>query len=523
MSGNRADLRGAVRAFAGRVHAPEGGRHHVASPLGAWLLIALAAQAMEGAEREAATAALGMDPMVAAEAAAALLTQVPEAVRAAVAVWHRSGRASEAFEVWQAGLPGAVETGEIPTQPAADAWADRCTDHRVRAFPLPLTEDSALVLASALATRVRWFTPLFSVPATELGPSSPWSRSIKWALAGSDRCAIVRTSPAGLVGVHVKLAAGLVVVSVIAGPEVDALTVLDCAYAIAVDVATDALHSVSLFDLPLGDGVAWTITEMEIPSDRPGERAEQTEGVLPAWSATSDLALSAPGGAFDGFADGLSVLLRPDARGLLRGRPSTGHGPVHPRGLRRGGCHSLGHPSWGGTASRTGTTALGHAAVRTPVRGGRGGRSRPTANAGRDGVARAVARAACLLGLGHRARRQCTARAQPPAAVVTPSPPLGTGSDPRTGVRGYPPVALGRRSQAASPSRAGDGLLPLLGRLARLRGEGVPEPSRSGLSTAQEPAFGAGAWPQQQTASVEAGCRVRAIPACEDAARLPEV
>lgn len=317
MSGNRADLRGAVRAFAGRVHAPEGGRHHVASPLGAWLLIALAAQAMEGAEREAATAALGMDPMVAAEAAAALLTQVPEAVRAAVAVWHRGGLGSEAFEVWQAGLPGAVETGEIPTQPAADAWADRCTDHRVRAFPLPLTEDSALVLASALATRVRWFTPLFSVPATELGPSSPWSRSIKWALAGSDRCAIVRTSPAGLVGVHVKLAAGLVVVSVIAGPEVDALTVLDCAYAIAVDVATDALHSVSLFDLPLGDGVAWTITEMEIPSDRPGERAEQTEGVLPAWSATSDLALSAPGGAFDGFADGLSVLLRPDARGYF--------------------------------------------------------------------------------------------------------------------------------------------------------------------------------------------------------------
>ncbi|MBM0258971.1 hypothetical protein JNW89_21570, partial [Micromonospora sp. 4G55] len=38
--------------YAARLHAGAGDRHHVASPLGAWLLLALAAPAATGADRD---------------------------------------------------------------------------------------------------------------------------------------------------------------------------------------------------------------------------------------------------------------------------------------------------------------------------------------------------------------------------------------------------------------------------------------------------------------------------------------
>jgi hypothetical protein len=46
-----ADLAGLVARYARRFHAVIGWRHHVASPLGAWLLLALCAPAASGAQR----------------------------------------------------------------------------------------------------------------------------------------------------------------------------------------------------------------------------------------------------------------------------------------------------------------------------------------------------------------------------------------------------------------------------------------------------------------------------------------
>jgi hypothetical protein len=50
----------------------------------------------------------------------------------------------------------------------------------------------------------------------------------------------------------------------------------------------------SLFDLPIGEGPAWLITEEPAQTSAPGGREERCTAVLPAWSAHSTHDLSDP-------------------------------------------------------------------------------------------------------------------------------------------------------------------------------------------------------------------------------------
>src|SRR6185503_20926235 len=151
-------LADALAAYAGRFHAAVGPRHHVASPLGAWLLLALVAAADEaggpadpthtaaadagpttGAEAEAAGAlaeALGMPTATAARHARELLDHPHPAIAAATAAWTRD--APPAAARWLAALPASVERGPVPSQDAADAWARRHTLDMIDRFPLTL-------------------------------------------------------------------------------------------------------------------------------------------------------------------------------------------------------------------------------------------------------------------------------------------------------------------------------------------------------------------------------------------------
>ncbi len=65
-----AGLAGPVSAYAGRLHAAIGDRHYVASPLGAWLLLALCGPAATGESLAELTEVLGCDTGSAAGAAA---------------------------------------------------------------------------------------------------------------------------------------------------------------------------------------------------------------------------------------------------------------------------------------------------------------------------------------------------------------------------------------------------------------------------------------------------------------------
>ena len=88
-------------------------------------------------------------------------------VEAALAVWVRIDDATAEVADWLRGLPDDVESGFMPTQTEADAWAKRETLGLIATFPLDIDPLTRIVLASALATRVSWEAPFGVVPAAE--------------------------------------------------------------------------------------------------------------------------------------------------------------------------------------------------------------------------------------------------------------------------------------------------------------------------------------------------------------------
>lgn len=285
---------GGLRRYAERFHAVVGDRHHVASPLGAWLVLALAAPASRDGERLRLEEVLGMPAGDAAALASALLSRPHPLVAAAVAVWDSPAVATPALVEWLAGLPEAVERGAIPSQDEADRWASERTHRLIERFPLDLGPTCVLLLASALATRVSWEVPFDVVPASRLGLGSRWAGRLRHVLAAPadprHRQYIARTPEAGDVAVHIARArGGLQVVSVVAAAEVASRDVLAAAHRLAVAAAGTPLPDrQSLFDLPLGEGRVWTISEQAASTTAPDGREERCSALLPAWSARSD-------------------------------------------------------------------------------------------------------------------------------------------------------------------------------------------------------------------------------------------
>jgi hypothetical protein len=265
------------------------GTHSIASPLGAWLLLALVAPAASGAERDALEAALGTRPKHAAAFAGDLLETPHPAVASALALWHRDEFVSSKFGKWARRLPSTTETGRVPTQAEADEWAARTTRGLIDRFPIELDADVAVVLANALATRIAWSTPFDVAPATALG--GPWSTGIDNALSAvpvAHTMLIAQTETAGDVAVHAARSDnGLTVVSVIARPEIAPADVRTAALdAASLVVGADSTaRARSLFDLATGDGPAWTIAER--PRSGGGDR-EHYAAFLPSWTATSE-------------------------------------------------------------------------------------------------------------------------------------------------------------------------------------------------------------------------------------------
>jgi hypothetical protein len=293
MRGMTAEVAGAVARYAERLHAVIGDRHTVASPLGAWLLLALCG-ARAGAG-DALAEVLGMDPAEAAAAAGSMLDDPHPLVPSASGVWHRAEVRTEALAAWAATLPAATATGPMPTRAELDNWAGEHSLGMIKSFPLDITPDVVLLMASALATRVSWNHAFEVVPAEELGAGSAWAARLSRILRSPEkghRGCIVATERAGDVIMHVAEAGGggepgLSVVSVAADPGAGASDVLAAAHTLAL--STERLGPPgrrSLFDLPLGATTLWTITE------EPGRgEPERHRAVMPRWSAegTHDL------------------------------------------------------------------------------------------------------------------------------------------------------------------------------------------------------------------------------------------
>ena len=297
----------ALARYARSFHQVAGDGHHVASPLGAWLLLALAGPVCAGDDLRQLTQILGVDADAAAGLAAELLSHPHPVIHAGSAVWGGSGSApGTRIASWLAGLPPQVDTGPVPAQAGLDAWARRHTAGLIDRFPVEGGATVTWLLATALATRVSWQRPFDLAPASALGPASPWAATLTRVLRtpggpgngrvpGHDQFIAV-TDATGDVAVHAASARdGLVVVSVAAAPEVPAADVLSAAYDLGTALAAGRpLARRSLFDLPLGDGAAWTITQERAGTTAPDGKEERCTAVLPAWSAHSAHQLTDP-------------------------------------------------------------------------------------------------------------------------------------------------------------------------------------------------------------------------------------
>lgn len=290
-----------VARYAQRLHARIGSGHHVASPLGAWLLLALAGSASAGPDRATLTEVLGCDVDVARQAAGELLARPHPLVASAAAVWTSPYAPLGApFDSWLDGLPADVTKGDLPGQAGLDAWAREHTFGLVDRFPLRVNPAVYLVLASALATKVSWENPFTLVPAGSLGAASPWAGRLTTVLRTpvrdprGHRQFVAATEQAGDVIVHMATAAGgLLVLSVAGLPGISPDRILAAAHQIGSRYATGAdVPRRRLADLPLGEGPLWVVREVRAQS-------ETCTAVLPAWSAVSKHDLSDPALGFE--------------------------------------------------------------------------------------------------------------------------------------------------------------------------------------------------------------------------------
>lgn len=290
----------AIRRYAVRFDAHVLARPGVGSGLGAWLVLALVADQAEPEHTALLEEALGLPAGEARAALAGLLADPHPAVTAAVARWADAGRLTEEFAAWR--VPELVEDGPLPDQAGADRWASERTGGLIERFPLEITELTRLVLASALATRISWRTPLEEVDDGWLGTDDTTARH-----------AVLDTEAAGPVGVIAPTTtSGLTVVSVVAAPEVSPARVIAAAHEVAAQLASPRMvRGLEVTE----DGHAWTVTERQEVRAAFGaaDVVEEWTGRVPPFRLTSDHDLtSAPG--FAPALDSLARYVRPEER-----------------------------------------------------------------------------------------------------------------------------------------------------------------------------------------------------------------
>ncbi|MFG1963822.1 serpin family protein [Nonomuraea sp. NPDC049028] len=170
------DLAAAVNALTARWATTCSGESAVMSGVGAWPLLAYLATAADGPGRAELQDAIGMDATAAAPAARAVLAALnaSPAIKAALGLWTRHDLPLR--PTWAAALPAGMR-GELTGDTSADqlqldAWAARQTDGAIPTMPVSVTEETLLVLASALTVRTTWLRP-FTEGAT-LVEAGPW-------------------------------------------------------------------------------------------------------------------------------------------------------------------------------------------------------------------------------------------------------------------------------------------------------------------------------------------------------------
>lgn len=246
------------------LHHLAGDTHHSASPMGLWLLLAVASSVTppESEERSTVEKALGMPSEQAMCVVEELLglndedssNNLPttDALKSAMALWLRGNSLTELKEwaagmqiliddapqdadiySWRDSLPEIIETGDIPTNEEADRWVEKNTEGLLKKLPIPIEKETFLILLSAIATRTKWKDPFQEVQNHNI-LTGDFEDATKVLISDPSHDVYVEDTEFGMMGVHVAHGNnGLDVYSVIADPKVNYLDVLRVAHEIS--------------------------------------------------------------------------------------------------------------------------------------------------------------------------------------------------------------------------------------------------------------------------------------------------
>lgn len=176
----------------------------VFSAAGVWPLLAYLANGAEGAARAELAEALGLPAGQATGAANELFAAMGamRGLETALGLWTK--RTLELRAEWEAGLPtdshGVLTGDPVADHRALDAWTVKRTGGLIDRMPVTLSEDTQMVLASALTMRTQWLSPFQEV---ELETAyEPWTTRPRLGLRRSsavlDRVGVADT-PGGYV------------------------------------------------------------------------------------------------------------------------------------------------------------------------------------------------------------------------------------------------------------------------------------------------------------------------------------
>ncbi|MFD7559728.1 serpin family protein, partial [Streptomyces sp. NPDC059835] len=229
-------------------------RGTVFTAAGVWPLLALLADGAGGAAREELAGALGMSAGSAAGAARELLAALDDVrgLQAATGLW--TGAEFPLEERWSAQLPpgtrGALTGDAARDREALDAWASDRTGGLIERMPVQVTEETLLVLASALALRLRWIRPFHEFQGTT--DQGPWAGRELPVLHRTttllDRVSVARGPQGPVTVLEVVGSAGVDVHLVLGEPEAGPGAVLGT----GIDVVTRAVASTGASLLPEG-------------------------------------------------------------------------------------------------------------------------------------------------------------------------------------------------------------------------------------------------------------------------------
>lgn len=278
-----------LNSFAERFHQNFRGEHRLASPLGAWCLLAYLA-VNDNNPHPKVVESLGCTPQEVKQILKKLLKKRPEVIAFAVKSWLNPSVAGiPVISSWAEKVTKiASPVAKVPDFTDLNAWAREASDGFITEFPVDINRELFLALFTNLvATEIDWDMPYKSVPDEIM--NSAWDVTnvlvVDKSTAGSY---IYQDKDHGLFGVHQKYSkkGDLFVTSVIALNE---NVTEEVTMSVARKISLAPYRTFPAKNLPLGESADCTLS---VIAKRASSPEDTFTTYLPAWKSSKSFDLA---------------------------------------------------------------------------------------------------------------------------------------------------------------------------------------------------------------------------------------